>query len=218
MRALAIVSIPVLAFALGRMSAPLHPLDWIADRLMPLNVVPEVSVNQADLDRREDAKFSEVVKEWDRYIVAHGGDLPADPFRALLEASSLPAEDLRWYTFSFGTPPRINTDLRKNEKWVLFYARGDAGEQRVCYTDGTWIRINANAKYPPNQSPSVPTAVLTAAGYPVWEWHTWADRATWLARNKGRLVWDQAQRMYVVPGSPASQLAQTAPATRPGRR
>jgi len=217
-RAFAVVSIPVLAFVLGRISAPLHPLDWIFDHMMPLQMAPETVVDRTGTEQWEDAQFATAVTDWNKCIVAHGGDLPADPYRALLVISPIPGEELRWYSFSFGTPPRINPDLRKNDKWILFSVRGDFGEQRVCYADGTWARLEPNAKYPLGQSPSVPGNVLSAAGYPVAEWRTWADRASWLARNKHRLAWDQAQRMYIVSGSPASQPAQTAPAPHLGRR
>ena len=168
--------------------------------------------------RRDEAHFANIVAVWNRYVRAHGGELPADPYEMLLDSGATDGmRELRWYAFLLYVPPRINPDLPLNDKLLLFvWDRPDLGEQWGCYADGTWGRAdvrNAPALGRAAGMQPDPMSKFKAAGYPVWRWASLGERASWLAENRDRLIWDAGLRMYVVPPNPGSRPA--APEPRP---
>lgn len=217
------VSACVALFFAGRASNLIWP---VADPLLPRPTRPELPMQYQDhpemLDH--DARhFASVVAAWDGYVIAHDGDLPADPYKVLIDSGTVRSwDELRWYSFAGDVPPRINPDIGKNGHWAMFvWERKDIGEQWDCYADGTWARVPIPSGPSTQPSPHLhdlnSVDRLKAAGYPVWRWRNDADRAAWLAANRDKLVWDDARRMYVVASSPASRPAQTRPAALPAR-
>lgn len=201
-------------FAAGRISAGLYRV-----RLLPPAAVPKAAAStvaaptmaKAKLDALN-AHFAAVVGVWNAYVIAHDGDLPPDPYALLLDSGKVDGmSELRWYEFNLEMPPRVNQDLKQNVKCQVFAYDGRWGNYWFCYADGTWDRlIGLPSKAPgPWAAPtilSLPT--LMQAGYPASDWHRLADRAAWMARNRCRLAWDPARRIYVVRPIPATRYIQ----------
>jgi hypothetical protein len=165
------------------------------------------TIGKVDPSEADVRGFAIVVNAWNRYIACHNGELPEEPYDAILQNSEgVTVGELRWYGFPVYVPPRINTDLRQNAKWLVFVReRDDLGESWECYADGTWARVanrtSRGGGGPPPEAiapGAMPSEKLRSAGFPVWEWTSLADRARWLEKNKDVLVWDASRQMYVV--------------------
>ena len=203
------VAVAVLAFVVGRRSASVHPLDRVIESVLP-DFGPEQEIDPHAVLKVDQDRFAELAQAWNRYLVEHDGDLPDDPYRILFYSGRMKdVSELRAYDFLPDLPPRFNPNLKKNGRWVVFARNySDTAEQWQCYADGMWARVKlpAGAVVAPVGAgmPFDPRETLREAGYPIESWKSAADRGAWLLRNKGRLVWDESWKMYVVGPAPAT--------------
>ena len=210
-RAAVVAAVLLAAFGFGRISAPVHPVEWVFDHVFDFSIHIDPDVDPALVERLDREQFETMVDAWKEHILKHNGDTPADPYRVLYDSGKLGPLQLRDYDFSHHIPPRLNPELRQNGKWVIFSRNytADGPEQWQCYADGTWARV----RLPPGMARApvgfgmafVARRRLADAGYPVDQWKTEADRAAWLARNEDALVWYPPWKMYVVRGAPATR-------------
>jgi hypothetical protein len=216
-RAIVLVATLVTAFGFGRISAPVHPIEWVSDQVFDFSMRVDPEVDPALAARLDRQQFESIVDAWKECVLKNNGDIPADPYRVLYDSGKLSVLDLRNYDVSRYIPPRVNAELWQNGKWVIFSRNytADGPEQWQCYADGTYARVRlpaGNARAPVGFGmPFDPRQRLRDAGYPVDEWKTEADRATWLARNEGSMVWYPPWQMYVVRGAPATRPSARAP-------
>jgi hypothetical protein len=160
----------------------------------------------------EEAEFSAIVRAWAQYLADHDGDVPPDPYLALANSGGPAMRELRWLDFLSDVPPRFYPDTKRNGRWLVF-ARDmkNLGEVWNCYSEGTWerVKLSPNGQYrvPPSRPALNSIDRLKEAGYPVWKWRDFRDRAAWLAQNKKRLVWNCQLGMYVVSPRPETRAA-----------
>lgn len=135
------------------------------------------------------ANFQTSVSDWNRYVIDHGGKLPADPYRVLLDLHALSdprvrdASALRVIEFARPLPPKLSARLSENPHLPVFWWKHPwiaPDEDWVCYADGTWAPstecVDASAW----------RAMLLKSGYPVDQWTTWKARAAWTAKDSGK--------------------------------
>ena len=151
-------------------------------------------------------QFQRLVDGANSYIVENDGFIPADFYRALVDSGKVGSfEDFvfsdsraarcQWWKI----PPRVNPELRRNARGVLFWVFiDDVSETWACYFDGTWERethdgrlgqmnyLQLGRKY---------TAAMHDAGFP--SWMSVSEKREWIRENRDRLVWDDERRMYV---------------------
>lgn len=186
----------VATFVLGRVTADVHPLEGLLNGLFGLGGGDDRSPLTVPETQVAEQAFASVVAAWNKYLVEHGGDRPADPYRVMLDIGAVKdVRELRWFDFLDDLPPRVNPSLAKNGKWAVFCRhRADLGEDWVSYADGTWARVKVPGPHVSLNSASA----LEHAGYPWRTWKTPEDRVRWLDENSGRLSWDQSSQMYLV--------------------
>ena len=186
-------------------------IGWFAARARYAPQTLGLMVDDGEWDRDFDS-FQRLAGACRTYIVAHDGFLPADPYRALLEAGAVDAfldfqigqEFVSFNTFEL--PPRLNVEMRLNPKHELFsvYYRGPnelwimnmdgTVERRACGVDLDVMAKNALASSAWSQQ-------FHRAGYPYWE--SVPDKQKWTDSNKAKLTWDPAYQMYVPTTQPA---------------
>jgi hypothetical protein len=221
-RALVVAGSYVALFLFGRRCAESQVARVLfgSDPLIS-NVYIDQEPDRREVLRFEVGLFQKWVDSWNNYLISHNGEFPPDPYMALLSIEgNKSVYRLREIEFNDSLPPKINSELRRNDpKWVVFVRRYyfDRAEEWQCYADGTWQRVKLPAGATP--APATfgmsfdPRQRLRDAGYPVDEWKTDSDRATWLSQNEDRLVWYPPWRMYVVRGATATRPGD--PNTRP---
>ncbi len=101
-------------------------------------------------------------------------------------------------------PVKLNKDLSKNTRRCIFYLDYKETEENwVFYADGSVARQAYG------QSVRDWLVSLRAAGFPRW-WNSARIKAEWYRQNKDKLVWDEAERMYVV-RKPSATTAESKP-------
>jgi len=75
------------------------------------------------MDGRED-NFLATVKDWKTFMTKNDGFIPEDPYRGLLASSpDWTFNSLRDVYFAPYLPPRLNPDVSKNPRYVVFSYR-----------------------------------------------------------------------------------------------
>lgn len=171
--------------------------------------------NPRDAEVREQfVRFQELCRNVGEYLVAQDGRVPADPYRALVDA-----EIVRYYEdFNFSgnvvsfnalkLPCRINTDLPKNVKAPFFCVlRPDIGEVWAWYIDGSCERESRRGTQDSGSMSSFSKAELSwmrkfhEAGYPYWV--SPEEKTQWCQLHCGQLKWNADEGFYVPLQGPA---------------
>lgn len=166
-----------------------------------------------------DVQLQKALKE---YVEANCHAMTRALSKAEEEANRVTA--FRYLVFHVGTsftvplyhldevPLRLNPDLAKNPRECLFWlSRDDTKSTWQFNMDGT-ITIqpwDAGAAKEPEPWWQRWSCRFRAAGYPYWT--TPEMKAEWYRQNKHKLVWDEAERMYVV-RKPSAATAESKPA------
>ena len=154
-------------------------------------------------------KFERLVAIIKSYLIKNDGYIPSDPYRALIDSGELEAfsdffiggDIVRFEVLTL--PARINPDISKNPKEILFYVeRHSLGEVWICYFDGSWERESdlgtTNERGLSSHGESLRRWYLKfhQAGYPYWI--SVSEKDKWIQKYRDNLKWDQGLRMYVV--------------------
>jgi len=179
------IGVAVSSFLLGHRSAKLFKYRPQREgKLVPYELKPHGTIKEAE------DYFAGVVDQWNSYVIAHDGDLPADPYRFMSRPDGRYVVES--YEFARHLPPRVNPDLKRNPRYPVFWTTYYLDEVWTCYANGTWDRL------PMSEAGADWYTPLLKAGYPADQWKTDKDVAKWLAENKSRLYWDDATKLYKV--------------------
>ena len=100
---------------------------------MPYELKPHGTIKEAE------DYFAGVVDQWNSYVIAHDGDLPADPYRFMSGPDGRYVVES--YEFARHLPPRVNPALKQNPRYPVFWTTYYLDEVWTCYADGTWDRL-----------------------------------------------------------------------------
>jgi hypothetical protein len=161
--------------------------------LKSISVAHSVGQHLREDDREEEHEaFDRIVRAMRSYLEDHNGKLPADPYLALVEDRKVQ------YTGDFMlasgniifnweyVPARIEPNLQRNRKLVLFFANVD-GMYSVFYTNGLVERCE--------ELPENPSNLFKTAGYPIWK--SLDEKISWLKKEQEKMVWDPSLQMYI---------------------
>jgi hypothetical protein len=158
--------------------------------------------NESEI-KADELRFLHLVDAIKSYVLHSNGEIPSDPYFALIQSKTIKDFDSFWFedgVIEFGwrtLPPRIHTNFARNAHVPFFWlSASKARELWVCYLDGNWTKI-------PYGNPDVFTKqqmewyklFKDRGNYPVW--FTMAEKRQWIDEHQDTLEWDERGKFYV---------------------